>query len=194
MPPVRRENEFLTRVALILYERLGNWVRQLRPRLHDQPVRWFETRTAADLENLPTGLARPVVLIDLGKHPLTGLAVLEHVFQRSPDAWVLVLDPECQPGVPALARELGAIHVISGFVPPPRLAELLRRWITLTLERIDQSGWSSTAAPESETMPWGWLADYLGDPESADSSAAGSLNYSRPSLPTAGLPENPVQA
>ena len=39
---VERRGWALTRVAVILHERLGNWVRQLHPRLHDQPIRWFE--------------------------------------------------------------------------------------------------------------------------------------------------------
>ena len=146
---------------MILHERLGNWVRQLRPRLHDQPIRWFETRTAADLDGVLIGLACPVVLIDLGRHPVGGLMVLDQVLLRAPDAWVLVLDPESHPDVACLARELGATHVVSGFVPPPRVAELLARWIALALQRIDKSGWSRTAVPESQTEPWGWLADYL---------------------------------
>ena len=50
---------------MILHERLGNWNRQLRLRLHDRPIRWFETRSRADLDGLLTGLACPVVLIDL---------------------------------------------------------------------------------------------------------------------------------
>ena len=47
-----KRGRILTRVAVILHERLGNWIRQLRPRLHDQPVRWFETRSRADLDGL----------------------------------------------------------------------------------------------------------------------------------------------
>ena len=67
-----RRDLLLTRVAVILHERLGNWNRQLRPRLHDRPVRWFETRSRADLDGLLIGLACPVVLIDLGRHPSRG--------------------------------------------------------------------------------------------------------------------------
>ncbi len=182
----------MTRVAVILHERLGNWVRQLRPRLHDQPIRWFETRSAADLEGVIGGLACPVVLIDLGKHPVTGLTVLEQVLLRTPDAWVLVLDPESHPGAADLARELGATHVVSGFMPPPRVAELLARWIALALHRIDQRGWSRTAAPESEMKPWGWLADYLGDPGSSDMSSYHSLEAVRPHVPTECLSDIPV--
>jgi hypothetical protein len=179
----------LTRVAVILYERLGNWVRQLRPRLRDQPIRWFETRSVPDLEGVLRGLACPVVLIDLGGHPASGLIVLEQVLLRTPDAWVLVLDPESHPEVAGLARELGATHVASGFVPPPRVAELMARWIALSLKRIDKSGWSRTAVPESDTKPWGWLADFLGDPDSSDFGTRHSLEARRPRLATDGLSE-----
>ena len=179
---------------MILHERLGNWVRQLRPRLQNQPVRWFETRTVADLDGVLTGLACPVVLIDLGKNPASGLAALEQVLLRSPDARVLVLDPEAHPGVAGVARELGATYVISGFVPPPRLAELMARWITLALRHIDKSGWSRTAVPESDSKPWGWLADYLGDPDSPDDSTRFSLEVRRPRLATDGLPEVAMHA
>jgi len=154
----------LTRVALILHERLGNWNRQLRPRLQDQPIRWFETRSWADLENLLTGLACPVVLIDLGRHPAAGLQDLERVLRRAPDARVLVLDPEADAEVARLARELGATHVASGGVPPPFVVRLLARWIELAQRRIERDGWSRTSFPETGTEPWGWLTDLLGDP------------------------------
>ena len=65
------------RVTVILHERLGNWNRQLRPRLSEHPVRWFESRSPADLEVLLEGLAFPVVLIDLARQPVDGLTALE---------------------------------------------------------------------------------------------------------------------
>jgi len=151
----------LTRVAVILHERLGNWVRQLRPRLHDQPIRWFETRSQADLDAVLTGLASPVVLIDLGQRGAAGLNDLDLVFRRASDAWVLVLDPEANDGVAGLARELGATYAVSGFVPPPVVADLLTRWVALAARRIERDGWSRTSFPETETEPWSWLADLL---------------------------------
>jgi hypothetical protein len=155
----------LTRVAVILHERLGNWARQLRPRLHDQPIRWYETRSRSDLEGVLTGLAAPVVLIDLGRYPAAGLMDVDLVFRRASDARILVLDPASRHGVAGLARELGATHVESGFVPPPVVAALVARWIVLADRRIDRDGWSRNSTPESAKSPWGWLADYLGDPE-----------------------------
>jgi len=159
----------LTRVAVILHERLGNWVRQLRPRLHHQPVRWFETRSRADLAGVLTGLASPVVLIDLARHPAAGLMDLDLVVRQASDARVLVLDPESHHEAAGLARELGATHVVSGFVPPPYVAALLTRWIALAERHIERDGWSRTSFPESQSSRWGWLAAYLGDPDRLDS-------------------------
>jgi len=159
----------LARVAVILHERLGNWVRQLRPRLHDQPVRWFETRSRADLAVVLTGLASPVVLIDLARHPAAGLIDLDLVVRRASDARVLVLNPESHHEVAGLARELGATHVVSGFVPPPYVAALLARWIALAERHIERDGWSRSSFPEAPSSRWGWLAAYLGDSDSLDS-------------------------
>lgn len=153
----------MTRVAVILHERLGHWNRQLRPRLHDRPIRWFETRSRADLESLLIGLACPVVLIDLGKHPVEGLKDLDLLRARASDSRVLVLDPEAHDEVAALARELGATHVVKGFIPPPRVAELLSRWIELARNQLDRNGWSRTSFPPTQTEPWAWITELLDD-------------------------------
>ncbi len=150
-------------MAVILHERLGNWNRQLRPRLHGRPIRWFETRSPADLNRVLTGLASPVVLIDLGQHPVEGLNELDQVIRRAPDSRVLVLDPEAHEDVAAVARELGATHVESGFVPPPFIARLLGRWVDLAQRQIGRDGWSQTSFPKTDTDPWAWLADFLDD-------------------------------
>jgi hypothetical protein len=167
-----KRGPILTRVAVILHERLGNWNRQLRPRLHDRPIRWFETRSRADLDGLLTGLACPVVLIDLGRYPAAGLRDLEHILLRVSDARVLVLDPEAHDGVAGLARELGATHFASGFVPPPFVASLLSRWIELARHQIERDGWSRTSYPETDAEPWAWLADFLGDSQGLDLTPA----------------------
>ncbi len=154
------------RVSVVLHERLGNWNRQLRPRLARQPVRWFESRSAVDLDGILAGVAAPVVLIDLARRPLEGLAALEAVDSRAPGARTLVLDPASQPEVAGLARELGATHVVSGFVPPPEVAGLLERWIALAWRDLERAGWSRATPPDATTEPWGWLSEYL------DASAA----------------------
>jgi DNA-binding NarL/FixJ family response regulator len=157
----------LTRIAVILHERLGTWARQLRPRLYDLPIRWFETRSIADLDQVLAGMASPVVLIDLGSRPAAGLLGLRAILQRASDARVLVLDPEVHPEAAGLARELGATHVITGFVPPPVVASLLRRWVKLAQRGIERGGWSRAQTPDPETEPWSWLAPYLAGPASA---------------------------
>jgi hypothetical protein len=155
----------LTRVAVILHERLGNWNRQLRPRLSGWPIRWFETRSRSDLDNLLTGLACPIVLIDLGRSPTMGLGDLDYLLWRVSDARVLVLDPEAHAGVAELARELGATHVASGFVPPPFVARLVARWVEQARRQIECGGWSRSTFPETQTDPWAWLTEFLGDAE-----------------------------
>jgi len=153
----------LTRVAVILHERLGNWARQLRPRLHLQPVRWYETRSAADLDAVLTGLVSPVVLIDLAHEVAAGLRYLGLVLQRAPDAQVLVLDPGAHDEASGMARELGATYVLAGFAPPPLVADLLARWIALAQSRIGREGWSRVLTPDPVTEPWSWLSEYLED-------------------------------
>ena len=157
-----RRKLLLTRVAVILHERLGHWNRQLRPRLHDRPVRWFETRSRADLDSLLIGLACPVVLIDLGRQPIEGLKDLGHIVDRAPDARVLVLDPEAHDQVAGLARELGATHVAPGFVPPPFVARLLARWIELAERQIERDGWSRTSFPQDPDRALGLVGRFPG--------------------------------
>jgi len=62
---------------------------------------------------------------------------------------VLVLDPEGNEEVAELARELGATLVISGLVPPPEVASLVDRWITLAAVQTEREGWSRSMAAES---------------------------------------------
>jgi hypothetical protein len=159
------------RVAVVLHERLGEWYRQLRPRLSERRVRWLESRSLVDLERILEGLAFPVVLVDLARQPRDGLAAVDIVRRRAPGALTLVLDPEAKPDVPGLVRELGATHVGSGFVPPPCVADLLARWIALASIRIESAGWSRSTLPETTMEPWAWLSDYLGDPAAAATPA-----------------------
>ncbi len=152
------------RVTVILHERLGNWNRQLRYRLARQHVRWFESRSPADLGGILVGIAYPVVLIDMARQPIDGLNALELVRSRAPEARCLVLDPETRPDLHGLAREMGATHVCSGFVPPPFVAGLVDRWITMARHAIESAGWSLTTFPETATESWSWLADHLPEP------------------------------
>ena len=81
-----------------------------------------------------------------------------------------------------LARELGATHVASGTVPPPFVAGLLARWIELAQHHIERDGWSRTSFPETESEPWAWLADFLGNPQCLHTIAKSTLR--RPMAPS----------
>ena len=154
----------LVRTAVIVHERLGRWYRQLRPRLSDRPVRWFETRSTGDLDPILPGLACPVVLIDLARQPVDGLDALSLVSTRAPGARTLVLDPDADVDARNLARELGATRICTGFTPPPLVADLIGRWIALAMRGLESAGWSRSTFPETATDPWSWLADDLGVP------------------------------
>src|SRR4051794_13083151 len=150
-----------SRVAVILHERLGTWSGQLRTRLHDRSIRWYETRSAADLAGALAGLAVPVVLIDLGRNVPEALADLAEATRLCPGAYVLVLDPGAHDGVEELARELGATHVLSGFVPPPDVAGLLDRWIGLAARAPARGEWSRPLAAGAPRGAEEWLEAVL---------------------------------
>ena len=153
----------MTRMVVILHERLGTWSAQLRPRVQGRPVHWIETRSATDLDKALIGLACPVVLIDLKRNVLEGLSNLDRLMRLFPGTWVLVLDPEAHDGVAELARELGATHVISGFVPPPEVACLIDRWITLAARQTDRAGWSRPVTTDTPLDPEEWLKCMIGN-------------------------------
>lgn len=150
-------------LTLIVHERLGNWARQLRPRLASWPIRWTETRSSDDLRAAVVGLACPIIVIDLASRLRVGLEDLDLVIQESPNAMVLVLDPGAHEGVPRLARELGAAHVIQGLATPPDVARLLARWLPLAEHRTEDDGWSRAARRPSEPEPWNWLTPLLAE-------------------------------
>ena len=106
------------RATVILHERLGNWNRQLRPRLHQHPVRWFESRSPADLEGFLEGLACPVILIDLGGSPSMASRRSASWPRGHPMRCRWSSTPEARSERRGLARELGATYIGSGYVPP----------------------------------------------------------------------------
>ena len=151
------------RTAVILHERLGTWSAQLRPRVQGRPVHWIETRSATDLDKALLGLACPVVLIDLKRNVVQGLSDLDRLTRLFPGARVLVLDPEAHDGAAELARELGATHVITGFAPPPEVACLIDRWITLAELQTDRTGWSRPVTTDSPLDTQEWLRIAAGE-------------------------------
>lgn len=154
-------------VAVVLHERLGTWARQLRPRLHASPIRWFETRSAADLAEALDGPASPVVLIDLGDDPAGPLADLVRVAARGSTTRILVLDPEGREGIKDLARELGAAHVVSGFAAPPEVADLIARWVVLAAAETDRGGWSRPLPVDPAKRPMEWIDGLISDAANA---------------------------
>ncbi len=148
-------------VAIILHERLANWSRQLRPRLHGRGVHWLETRSASDLERAVTGRSTPIAVVDLAGRPIDGLTDVDTIRALAPGSLILVLDPDGRDEIARMARELGATHVFSGAVPPPEVAQLLSRWIDLASTRASRDGWSRDDDHDSTTARWGWLTPYL---------------------------------
>lgn len=142
----------MQRLPLVIHERLGTWARQLRPRLAGWPIRWSESRSAADLEAAVALAACPILVVDLGDRPRPGLDALGRAALVAPYALSLVLDPGDRPGVATLARELGATQILSGHAPPPAVAELLTRWLPIARHRTEADGWSIRPGPEPD--PW----------------------------------------
>lgn len=139
-------------IPLIIHERLGFWARQLRPRLADAPVRIVETRSAADLCDAAGRPGSPILLLDLGERPRTGLEDLDLALQVAPRALSLVLDPNRSPGLAALAREIGAMLVIQGPALPPAIMPILTRWVQLQRRRIAAEGWSGDLPGDSDPI------------------------------------------
>lgn len=153
--------EVLTALPVVIHERIGNWARQLRPRLSAWPIRLVESRSTADLEAAVARTACPILVLDLARRPRAGLEDLDRAIQAAPRALALVLDSESHEGVATLAREIGAVHVFSGVVTPPTVALLISRWISLAQRRTENDGWSIASKPDPEPEPWNWLAPYL---------------------------------
>jgi hypothetical protein len=185
------ERNFLivTRVVLVLHERLAHWARQLRPRMTDPAIRWFETRSGQDLENaLFGGVGCPIVLIDLERQRETALEDLVTLNQWASGARILVIDREADAETALILRELGATHVFAGFVPPPEVASLLGHWVGLAKQELERSGFFRTEFPETGTDPWSWLAEYVGD-RYAPEPGAGRTDLAAPSVATADEPQ-----
>lgn len=144
-------------VAIVLHERLGNWSRRLRPRFHDRKVRWFETRSTADLEAAVAGRSAPIAVVDLTDRPADRVGAVDRIRTLAPGGLILALDPLGLEEVAELARDLGADHVFSGAAPPPEVARLLDRWIDLAARRAARAGWSRSDDLDDPLEPWGRL-------------------------------------
>src|SRR4051794_14521716 len=121
--------------SVIIHERLDAWARQLRPRLREVPIAWSETRSGDELARASAGSVVPIVVIDLGDQAARRLEDVALARLAAPEGLILVLDPRDRPGISAVARELGASHVIPGLATPPEVARLLGRWLPLARRR-----------------------------------------------------------
>jgi hypothetical protein len=138
----------MTRVLVIVHERIGHWNAQLRARLGHLPIRWVETRSASDLERALERSARPVVVMDLGDRMRDGIAELTRAAERGPLALILAIDRHERPGVTKLAREMGATLTLSGHPSPPQVAVLIGRWVSLAARAGDADGWVPRVPPD----------------------------------------------
>ena len=139
-------------VPLVIHERIGNWARQLRPRTAGWPVQVIETRSGPELAAALAARPWPLAVVDLADRPEAALRELAEGLDDLPDALLLVLDPTNAPGAAALARELGATQVTSGFAPPPAVVDLLARWLPIARARAGAAGW--VAEPPRVAEPW----------------------------------------
>ena len=138
------------RQLVVISERRSAWASQLRARLQDRPVIWRETRGTNDLLASVEGWPCPIVVIDLGTQPREGLERLVQLSVLAPSALVLVLDRHRLPDVHDLALSLGATQVWSGFAPPPSVADLIGRWLTLARHRTALAGRAALPKPEPD--------------------------------------------
>ena len=68
-----------------------------------------------------------------------------------------MLDSEGREGIKELARELGATQVVSGFAPPPEVAELVARWVALAATETECGGWSRPFPVDPAKHPMEWI-------------------------------------
>ena len=145
----------MTSGLVITHERRANRAGALKPRLQGQGVRLVETRSLADLASAVAGHPVPVVVIDAGDQSGPTLSALEAIRPIAPEALTIVLDPGRHAGLTDAAREMGATLVLAGVVTPPRLADLVLRWLELAGERAGRAGWFPKARPEGGgPTPW----------------------------------------
>ncbi len=141
----------MSQPLVVVHERLGTWARQLRGRLAGRNApKLVESRSTASLERAAAGMLAPIVVIDLADRPQPMLRDLVHIANVAPEGFFLVLNPQKLAGAAELAREFGATHVISGWAPPPDVANLIQTWLPLARTRTQRSGWSIPIEPEPE--------------------------------------------
>ncbi|MDG3003580.1 hypothetical protein [Paludisphaera mucosa] len=147
--------------VVVLHERSGAWARQLRPRFQREPVRWFETRSTADLLAAISAATTPIIVIEAGPDPIPALRDLAAVLARGSSPLVLLLDAEGRPEVAAVARELGASLAEPGRATPPQVAAWLARWLALAAKAIRAEGWSRPSPADPAREPTAWIEEQI---------------------------------
>ena len=140
------------RSRIIVHERIGRWVLQVRPRAGGWGFECVETRRPEQAAWRARGHACPIALVDLGKTPGDGLAAVHALARAAPRGLILVLDPLRHEGIDPVCRALGASHVLSGPVVPPVVVDRLERWVELARSRSTLDGWG--VGLEIELDPW----------------------------------------
>jgi len=130
----------MARQIVVTHERRGYWSRQLRGRLADRPIRWRESRSEADLRAIVLEAPCPIVVADLAPRPMERLVGLAWAAAEVTDPLVLAFNPEDDADLRQALRQCGATAVWSGFAPPPRVAELIDRWLPLARRRALEAG------------------------------------------------------
>lgn len=158
--------------SVVIHERVANWSRQLRPRFQGWPVRWSETRSAAELALAAGRSSCSILVVALDQDPARGLRDFDQAFQVAPLALSILIDPSDRLEVAEAARELGATVVLSGVVNPPEVEFLLRQWVPLARSRSEAQGWAvDLESPRAGTSP----ADHDSWPTLLDSILEGAV-------------------
>jgi hypothetical protein len=145
--------------SLITHERRGHWARHLRPRVADWPVHLIETRSGDELAAACERTACPIVVLDPGGRLQAALLDLDRAIMSAPNSLILVFEPAKSPGLAAFAREVGATLVLPAITPPPRVVDLLARWLPLARSRSEADGWAEDRRPEPAV--WDHLLDAI---------------------------------
>jgi hypothetical protein len=135
---------------LVIHERIGEWGRQLRPRLAHREARLRETRFSGELTAALRGRATALLLLDARRHLRDGLDDLFAAREECPGLLSLVIVDRSCIELAHVVREWGATHVASAAtLRPPAVSALFDRWLDIAARRRRCSGISRFGETES---------------------------------------------
>ena len=149
--------------SLTIHELHGDWSRQLRSAVSSWGGEIQETRTWDDLNLRISRQGSPLLIISLARKGKAMLGDLILARASSPDALILVLNSPTDPFDPGLIRELGATHVLSHAILPPRVVSILKTWVPLAAARLEHVGWTPGASVTNDlARPWyePWMGEW----------------------------------